>query len=233
MAVTATIPGGVKSNPGVYLDQSGIGASTGLQLGATGASLGGSLGTVVGPTAGVNSILEGSVISTGGGQLLTTGFPGVSPVNLGGSFSGYAGGFRPVIPILLDHRQGPYPDDSHLPDGTPTFVNFVADANGFRAESDRLPVAPLHAIAQIEKAKQEDAALATSGYEYDSQGGISPLGTTALLSQYGSSVSGSGDLLSQRYGAPLRLWLWGSDPKFVLGWISHWLSSTASYQYPS
>ncbi|XP_027224936.1 endocuticle structural glycoprotein SgAbd-8 [Penaeus vannamei] len=52
-----------------------------------------------------------------------------------------------------------------FPDGTPAVFTFVADANGFRVESDLLPTPPPlppHAIAQIEKARQEDAAAAAA-----------------------------------------------------------------------
>jgi len=53
-----------------------------------------------------------------------------------------------------------------FPDGSPADVTFVADDGGFRVESDLLPTPPPlppHAIAQIEKARQEDAAAAASG----------------------------------------------------------------------
>ncbi|XP_071548887.1 cuticle protein 2-like [Panulirus ornatus] len=52
-----------------------------------------------------------------------------------------------------------------FPDGTPGLFTFVADGNGYRVESDRLPVPPplpAHAIAQIEKARLEDAAAASA-----------------------------------------------------------------------
>ncbi|XP_042207106.1 endocuticle structural glycoprotein SgAbd-1-like [Homarus americanus] len=52
-----------------------------------------------------------------------------------------------------------------FPDGTPADFNFVADEYGYRVESDLLPTPPplpAHAIAQIEKARQEDAATVTS-----------------------------------------------------------------------
>ncbi|XP_068225752.1 pupal cuticle protein 20-like [Palaemon carinicauda] len=225
LAVFSVVPS-AKSNPESYQDPSGL-----------------SVGNLVGPTTGVNGILDGSVINTGG--LLTAGLGGLSPVNLGGSFPGFFGPVRPVIPILFDQRQGPYPDGTYdfryatgnginrqeqgfpvngmvaqqggwsftFPDGTSTFVNFVADANGFRPESDRLPAIPPHAIAQIEKAKREDAELAAKGYEYDSLGRISPLGTTALLSQYGSGITGFPGQ-AERYGTHL------SGPGFASGTAS-------------
>ncbi|XP_071549427.1 cuticle protein AMP1B-like [Panulirus ornatus] len=52
-----------------------------------------------------------------------------------------------------------------FPDGTPGHFTFVADAEGFKVESDLLPVPPPlppHAIAQIEKAAAEDAAAASA-----------------------------------------------------------------------
>ncbi|XP_066960759.1 cuticle protein AM1159-like [Macrobrachium rosenbergii] len=48
-----------------------------------------------------------------------------------------------------------------FPDGTPATFNFVADENGYRVESPLLPTPPPlppHAIAQIEKARQEAAS---------------------------------------------------------------------------
>nr|XP_045583632.1 cuticle protein AM1199-like isoform X1 [Procambarus clarkii]XP_045583634.1 cuticle protein AM1199-like isoform X3 [Procambarus clarkii] len=48
-----------------------------------------------------------------------------------------------------------------FPDGTPGVFKFVADGAGYRVESPLLPTPPplpAHAIAQIEKARQEDAA---------------------------------------------------------------------------
>nr|XP_053653147.1 pupal cuticle protein 20-like [Cherax quadricarinatus] len=50
-----------------------------------------------------------------------------------------------------------------FPDGTPAVFNFVADEGGYRVESPLLPPVPAHAIAQIEKARQEDAAAAAAG----------------------------------------------------------------------
>ncbi|XP_037784667.1 cuticle protein AM1199-like [Penaeus monodon] len=50
-----------------------------------------------------------------------------------------------------------------FPDGSPADVSFVADDAGYRVESDLLPTPhplPAHAIAQIEKARREDAAAA-------------------------------------------------------------------------
>ncbi|XP_045583644.2 pupal cuticle protein 20-like [Procambarus clarkii] len=53
-----------------------------------------------------------------------------------------------------------------FPDGTPANFKFVADEGGYRVESPLLPTPPplpAHAIAQIEKARQEDAAAAAGG----------------------------------------------------------------------
>merc|ERR1712128_81567 len=56
------------------------------------------------------------------------------------------------------------------PDGTPFYMTFVADENGFQPQSDSLPVAPAfpHPIPQfvldqIEFARLEDEAAARSG----------------------------------------------------------------------
>nr|XP_027216068.1 filaggrin-2-like [Penaeus vannamei] len=64
-----------------------------------------------------------------------------------------------------------------FPDGTPAEFNFIADENGFRVESDLLPTPPPlppHAIAQIEKARQEEATgPASGGHEgYSEQTGL-------------------------------------------------------------
>ncbi|XP_064080739.1 endocuticle structural glycoprotein SgAbd-9-like [Macrobrachium nipponense] len=48
-----------------------------------------------------------------------------------------------------------------FPDGTPALFRFVADENGYRVVSDFIPTPPPlppHALAQIEKARLEDAA---------------------------------------------------------------------------
>ncbi|XP_068225761.1 loricrin-like [Palaemon carinicauda] len=99
------------------------------------------------------------------------------------------------------------------PDGTPTTVNFVADANGFRVNSNRVPPTPAHALAQIEKARLEDAyasQLAAAGSQIPGSGlsltGSQFTGSNSLISNsglqgdnYGSQfnpVFGSGSLLS-------------------------------------
>ncbi|XP_047476029.1 endocuticle structural glycoprotein SgAbd-2-like [Penaeus chinensis] len=56
-----------------------------------------------------------------------------------------------------------------FPDGSPAVVSFVADDAGYRVESDLLPTPPplpAHAIAQIEKARREDAAAAALSGRY-------------------------------------------------------------------
>ncbi|XP_071548923.1 cuticle protein AMP1A-like [Panulirus ornatus] len=48
-----------------------------------------------------------------------------------------------------------------FPNGSPAYVSFVADEDGFQPESDLLPVGPPlppHAIAQIEFARQQEAS---------------------------------------------------------------------------
>nr|XP_027220800.1 cuticle protein AMP1B-like [Penaeus vannamei] len=104
----------------------------------------------------------------------------------------YGGG--PVVPILVDDRQGPDQFGNYnfnfetgdgisrqeqgrpqgelgavasqggwsftFPDGSPAVFSFVADGAGYQPQSDLLPTPhplPAHAIAQIEKARQEDA----------------------------------------------------------------------------
>ncbi|ROT70753.1 putative cuticle protein [Penaeus vannamei] len=101
---------------------------------------------------------------------------------------------RPVVPILVDDRQGPDQFGNYnfnfetgdgisrqeqgapqgelgavasqggwsftFPDGSPAVFSFVADGAGYQPQSDLLPTPhplPAHAIAQIEKARQEDA----------------------------------------------------------------------------
>ncbi|XP_063614110.1 cuticle protein AM1239-like [Penaeus indicus] len=108
----------------------------------------------------------------------------------------YGGG--PVVPILVDDREGPDQFGNYnfnfetgdgisrnevgapqgelgavasqggwsftFPDGTPAVFSFVADGAGYQPQSDLLPTPhplPAHAIAQIEKARQEDAAAAS------------------------------------------------------------------------
>ncbi|XP_066960810.1 endocuticle structural glycoprotein SgAbd-2-like, partial [Macrobrachium rosenbergii] len=126
---------------------------------------------------------------------------GPPPVSAPAGISGV-----PVIPILVDDREGPDADGSYrfrfetgdgiqrqeqgaplpetgavaqqgdwsftFPDGSPAVFRFVADENGYRVESDLLPTPPplpAHAIAQIEKARLENAALAASSGGRDFQ----------------------------------------------------------------
>ncbi|XP_027225297.2 cuticle protein AM1239 [Penaeus vannamei] len=66
-----------------------------------------------------------------------------------------------------------------LPDGQQFELRFVADENGFQPQSAFLPVAPAfphpipaHALEQIERARQEDAARSRQGF---SQGYSAPV----------------------------------------------------------
>ncbi|XP_063590838.1 cuticle protein AM1199-like [Penaeus indicus] len=73
-----------------------------------------------------------------------------------------------------------------FPDGTPARFSFTADGEGYRVESDLLPTPPplpAHAIAQIEKARREDAA-GGSGNRFSSGSGS---GSQFGGSQFGSS----------------------------------------------
>ncbi|XP_064080833.1 cuticle protein AM1239-like isoform X2 [Macrobrachium nipponense] len=116
------------------------------------------------------------------------------------SYSAPGGPSGPVVPILVDVREGPDAAGVYnfnfetgdgisrheqgapqgpegavaaqggwsftFPDGTPAVFNFVADGSGYSVQSDFLPTPhplPPHAIAQIEKARQEDAAAAAGG----------------------------------------------------------------------
>ncbi|ROT74025.1 putative cuticle protein [Penaeus vannamei] len=88
-----------------------------------------------------------------------------------------------------------------FPDGTPADFQFIADGNGYRVQSDLLPTPPPlppHAIAQIEKARQEDAAAAASGGRggYGGQSGASQSGFgSGHLSGAGQSGFGSGQFI--------------------------------------
>ncbi|XP_068225755.1 loricrin-like [Palaemon carinicauda] len=76
------------------------------------------------------------------------------------------------------------------PDGTPTTVNFVADANGFRVNSNRVPPTPAHALAQIEKARLEDA------YASQLAAAVSQILPGSGLSLTGSQFTASNSLIS-------------------------------------
>ncbi|XP_068225753.1 loricrin-like [Palaemon carinicauda] len=88
------------------------------------------------------------------------------------------------------------------PDGTPTTVNFVADANGFRVNSNRVPPTPAHALAQIEKARLEDAYAQSENARLEEAyaSGLVGTGSQILpgsgLSLTGSQFTGSNSLIS-------------------------------------
>ncbi|XP_047476022.1 cuticle protein AMP1B-like [Penaeus chinensis] len=114
------------------------------------------------------------------------------------TYSAPGGSSGPVVPILVDDREGPDQFGNYnfnfetgdgisrqeqgapqgelgavasqggwsftFPDGTPGVFSFVADGAGYQPQSNLLPTPhplPAHAIAQIEKARQEDAAGAS------------------------------------------------------------------------
>nr|XP_027216060.1 pupal cuticle protein 36a-like [Penaeus vannamei] len=108
-----------------------------------------------------------------------------------------------------------------FPDGTPAQFSFVADENGYRVESDLLPTPPPlppHAIAQIEKARQEDAAAAASGGRYSGQSGS---GQSGFRSWFGSGAGQSGFgsiwIWFRSWPVRIRLWRWS-----VRIWFRSW-----------
>ncbi|XP_045135719.1 cuticle protein AMP1A-like [Portunus trituberculatus] len=67
------------------------------------------------------------------------------------------------------------------PDGTPIVVKFVADENGYQAQSDVLPVAPAFphpipdfVLEQIAKAAREDEARARGDFDSSEEYGYAP-----------------------------------------------------------
>ncbi|XP_068225754.1 secreted protein C-like [Palaemon carinicauda] len=88
------------------------------------------------------------------------------------------------------------------PDGTPTTVNFVSDANGFRVNSNRVPPTPAHALAQIEKARLEDAYAQSENARLEEAYASQLVGTGSQilpgsgLSLTGSQFTGSNSLIS-------------------------------------
>nr|XP_053653178.1 pupal cuticle protein 36-like [Cherax quadricarinatus] len=174
--------------------------------GGFGTSAGGAFGGSAGGRFGASS--GGAFGGSGGGGFgrpAGGAFGGSAGVGFGGAGSGssLSGSYTPtgpVVPILVDDRQGPDEYGNYnfnfetgdgisrqeqgapqgptgavaaqggwtftFPDGTPAAFNFIADEGGYRVESDLVPTPhplPAHAIAQIEKARQEDAAAAAAG----------------------------------------------------------------------
>ncbi|XP_047476045.1 pupal cuticle protein 36a-like [Penaeus chinensis] len=108
-----------------------------------------------------------------------------------------------------------------FPDGTPANFEFIADGSGYRVQSDLLPTPPPlppHAIAQIEKARLEDAAAAASG------------GGGGYSGQAGASQSGFGS--GQFIGAGQSQFAGpsGSGQRFSGSTLSQ--SPSTSYGYP-
>ncbi|XP_069957882.1 pupal cuticle protein 36-like [Cherax quadricarinatus] len=203
--------------------------------GGFGTSAGGAFGGSAGGRFGASS--GGAFGGSGGGGFgrpAGGAFGGSAGVGFGGAGSGssLSGSYTPtgpVVPILVDDRQGPDEYGNYnfnfetgdgisrqeqgapqgptgavaaqggwtftFPDGTPAAFNFIADEGGYRVESDLVPTPhplPAHAIAQIEKARQEDAAAAAAGGRgsYSDASSSAPQFTGAPARGFGGSPAG-------------------------------------------
>nr|XP_053653148.1 pupal cuticle protein 36-like [Cherax quadricarinatus] len=199
----------------------GFGTSAGGAFeGSAGGRFGASSGGAFGGSGG------GGFGRPAGGAFGSSAGVGFGGAGSGSSLSGSYTPTGPVVPILVDDRQGPDEYGNYnfnfetgdgisrqeqgapqgptgavaaqggwtftFPDGTPADFSFIADEGGYRVESPLLPPLPAHAIAQIEKARQEDAAAAAAGGRgsYSDASSSAPQFTGAPAGGFGGSPAG-------------------------------------------